>query len=725
MKCLKTQLFAGLLLSSLALPQLAHAVDCTVQNGNDSGAGSLRDCIAGATDDGDIVTLPANLTINLSNNIVEIHNSIKIVGAADGTSIIDGSAMDNNASIFYIFPTNNPGVEISGVTLQNAHVNAIRVLSGTLLKVSGSNFNNNHSLNNCGGAIYNEGSLFVDSSEFILNDADAGGGAICNISGSLNVKESLFQRNSTTVDNTSGGAIYQEGGIAEIIDSKFEGNYTADNGDGGAIFIEEGLSSIVGASFESNKASHNGGAIVNFGLLEVRGTSLTANEAGAGGAIYEFSQTLLENCQVSDNMASILGGAVASTGNLIIRNSVISGNKSLDPDNNLLYGAGIATESNTLVIENSNIINNEGSLGAGMGLCTNDALILNSTIANNKANQDFDNGEAAAGGINISCGDNLIINSTLSSNQSNSIAGAIYNNGNLVLNNVTISDNIADADENGDGAGGGIYNLGKLTISNSILANNQDDGTGPDCATPDSSLLAAANNIIKDDTGCTIQGNVAGVMNVDPLLDPAGLADNGGPTQTIALTAGSPALDGGDDGSCEKTDQRGVARPQGASCDLGAYEAGPMAELAPDLDFGEIELDSDSTSQIVTLTNTGLIPIDISNINIDGDFSQTNNCGATLEAGTSCQFEVIFSPTATGIRNGSLSVETSAGLLSVNLTGIGIEPAVVPNPPNPVDISGSGILSCSFNPKAEMPSSLWIFLAMGSLAFVVARKKQA
>ncbi len=51
------------------------------------------------------------------------------------------------------------------------------------------------------------------------------------------------------------------------------------------------------------------------------------------------------------------------------------------------------------------------------------------------------------------------------------------------------------------------------------------------------------------------------------------LADNGGPTLTHALLPGSPALDAGNDAACSATDQRGVSRPQGAHCDIGAYEA--------------------------------------------------------------------------------------------------------------------------------------------------------
>jgi hypothetical protein len=62
-------------------------------------------------------------------------------------------------------------------------------------------------------------------------------------------------------------------------------------------------------------------------------------------------------------------------------------------------------------------------------------------------------------------------------------------------------------------------------------------------------------------------------VNTDPMVGP--LAENGGPTLTHALLTGSPAIDAGDDAVCPATDQRGVSRPQGVACDIGAYEYVP------------------------------------------------------------------------------------------------------------------------------------------------------
>ena len=81
-------------------------------------------------------------------------------------------------------------------------------------------------------------------------------------------------------------------------------------------------------------------------------------------------------------------------------------------------------------------------------------------------------------------------------------------------------------------------------------------------------INSLGNNVLTDGT-CNPVGS-------DQIVTDAGigaLADNGGPTLTHGLLAGSPAIDAGDAGACPATDQRGVARPLGAGCDIGAYEA--------------------------------------------------------------------------------------------------------------------------------------------------------
>ncbi|WP_345309022.1 choice-of-anchor Q domain-containing protein [Candidatus Villigracilis saccharophilus] len=103
-----------------------------------------------------------------------------------------------------------------------------------------------------------------------------------------------------------------------------------------------------------------------------------------------------------------------------------------------------------------------------------------------------------------------------------------------------------------------------------------DSLNGDDCVNSGGGTVTAKNNLIEAvgafSNACGLTNGVNGnIIGSDPLLGP--LANNGGPTQTMALLSGSPAINAGDDADCEATDQRGVTRPQGSHCDIGAYEA--------------------------------------------------------------------------------------------------------------------------------------------------------
>jgi len=114
---------------------------------------------------------------------------------------------------------------------------------------------------------------------------------------------------------------------------------------------------------------------------------------------------------------------------------------------------------------------------------------------------------------------------------------------------------------------GAVSSSGVFYSQNSILAGN---------ATNDFSgvLTSEGYNLIQNTNGCAIAGDETGnIYNQDPKLGP--LADYGGPTPTMPLLAGSPALDGGSSSGCAETDQRGRVRPYGAACDIGAFESSP------------------------------------------------------------------------------------------------------------------------------------------------------
>jgi parallel beta-helix repeat protein len=116
--------------------------------------------------------------------------------------------------------------------------------------------------------------------------------------------------------------------------------------------------------------------------------------------------------------------------------------------------------------------------------------------------------------------------------------------------------------------------------------------------------------------------------------------------------------------------------PQSVS--LTGTGTAPMATLSPtSLIFGSQVIGTTSPAQSATLSNTGTAPLTISAITITGDFAQTNNCGTTLAAATSCTISVTFTPSVTGARTGSLTVSSNSqgGAVSAALSGSGVENA--------------------------------------------------
>jgi predicted outer membrane repeat protein len=228
-------------------------------------------------------------------------------------------------------------------------------------------------------------------------------------------------------------------------------------------------------------------------------------------------------------------------------------------------GGGIQN-AGTLLVSHSTIREND-AFGDGGGIYSTGKLtVAKSTIAGNLA---FNSG----GGI-ASSGSLRVINSTLSHNRvidpfMANRGGGLRNTGiSADLLNVTINKNETAV----GGTGGGIVNDGgSVRVRNVIVANS------PDQANCEGPITSAGHNLDSGSTcGFTDPGDLS---DTDPQLGP--LADNGGPTDTHALLAGSPAIDAGTNDRCPLTDQRGVARPQDgdgdgkAFCDMGAYEKRP------------------------------------------------------------------------------------------------------------------------------------------------------
>jgi predicted outer membrane repeat protein len=265
-------------------------------------------------------------------------------------------------------------------------------------------------------------------------------------------------------------------------------------------------------------------------------------------------------------------GAVANGGRAVLRRVVFRRNEA--PCCPAFYNQGAGVAKLTNVVFHRNVA--EDDTGA-MYSDGQRATLRNVTFSNNRA------GDCCGGAIIFSGGVTNVTNVTFSGNRTRGEGGAIESESGSTanLNNVTITDNVADSDEDNGGDGGGIHlSGGVINMQNTLLAGNTDTGgEAPDCGQGSGdAFLSGGHNLIGDTTGCSFTAGNGDLMDIANLgLRPLG--DNGGFTKTHALKSGSPAINKGskkDPGSggsaCAKRDQRGVKRPQGNRCDIGAFE---------------------------------------------------------------------------------------------------------------------------------------------------------
>jgi len=269
-------------------------------------------------------------------------------------------------------------------------------------------------------------------------------------------------------------------------------------------------------------------------------------------------------------------------------------------------GGGISKEQGDLTVTNSTISGNSASAGGGISNFQGDLTVTNSTISGNFATV---TGGNLGGGIFSSTdrrGVTTITNSTISGNTSATYGGGVYNSGGpTVIEFSTITNNFAQ-----DGLGYGVASVGNTSTRTEVLSSiiSANQGTDVDFVfLPTNSFVSEGYNLIGS-------GNATGAFNQpgdqvgkDPKL--GALAENGGPTQTHALLSGSPAIDAGpptdgDPIACPPpdTDQRGVSRPQGSTCDIGAFE---LQASQPALSIDDItltEADSGTTAAAFTVS---------------------------------------------------------------------------------------------------------------------------
>lgn len=381
------------------------------------------------------------------------------------------------------------------------------------------------------------------------------------------------------------------------------------------------------------------------GDLDLR-EDMTIRGAGAGATtvdaarldrVFDMTFDVSESCLSPDRKVTIDGLTI--TGGLGEVNFFALGTK-------FIGGGGIVV-CGQLTLTRSVVTANEAVGGGGGIVVANDssATIDDTTISGNKQGG---GGQPGGGAIIVNPDGTLTMtDSTVSGNTAGGggqpalgEGGGILNlGGTATLTNVTVSGNTAGGG-GAQGFGGGIFTNepGTTTLLNSTVAGNSAaNGSGGNLSTSDvpggaavlDGTIALRNSIVAAGTaaagsencngdGFTSQGhnvestNQCGAAtagdqrNLDPLLGP--LADNGGPTQTRALLAGSPAINAASNTGCPGADQRGTARPQAGVCDSGAFELVWQADLAVAKTAPATRVLGQGVGYTITVTNHGPQP---------------------------------------------------------------------------------------------------------------------
>jgi len=306
-----------------------------------------------------------------------------------------------------------------------------------------------------------------------------------------------------------------------------------------------------------NVTGNTGYGIYNMrqGTLTYTGGEVSGNQNG--GIFNTVATATLMNIRVLDNTGA---GGVANVGSarsrLTMTDSLVMGNSSSTS------GGGIKNDGsqNLADIRNTTISSNQADSAGGGVFNIGVMALIGNTIENNRAR--------SGAGVDHFGGQLSMNNDTVSGNVASDNGGGLYNRDSATLVNVTFNGNTA----NGQGTGGNIFNdEASISIKNTILAN---PGGEDNCFNSEGFVNSLGHNLESGNT-CGFTGT-GDLINTDPLL--GALQDNGGPTFTNALQAGSPAIDGGDNADCPKTDQRGSSRPVDGNgdgtvlCDIGAFE---------------------------------------------------------------------------------------------------------------------------------------------------------
>lgn len=527
---------------------------------------------------GDTIVLGAG-TYALEQGELEVENkNLTIKGAGAGATTLTTTAPDRLLLVVDSRVTLS-GIRFSGGRAAYPGGGALYVIDA-VAKISDCAFTNDKDEGASpgeggqGGAIGVAGDVTISGSSFSGDEALGGtgatggvadgggrGGAIFEEDGEVNVSSDTFTGDTAAGGATdsatsgravggSGGAIFGGNGELAVSDSAFSGNVAAGGGtshsgkegagggEGGALDLQDGSAVIAASTFAANTAGAGAdGSGTGYGNGGVGGA------LSNGGTMSLTASSVTENL-VADDAAGFNGGE----------------------------GGGILSDGTTRIAQ-STIAANHAPLGRGGGIfASSSGLRLSQTTVGPT------NFARWGGGVYVTeFAEGYAVNSTIADNTATSVGGGILSEGPTALASDTVADNAAEASEGGGNLAAGFADV---EMTDTLIA----DGTAPvgdgNCAFASATALVVSEGFNAENADeCELTGP-GDRVNANLALGP--LENNGGPTETIALLAGSAAIEAGNPAHCAESegnpvlvDQRGVARPQGARCSIGAFEYVP------------------------------------------------------------------------------------------------------------------------------------------------------
>jgi hypothetical protein len=300
-----------------------------------------------------------------------------------------------------------------------------------------------------------------------------------------------------------------------------------------------------------------GGGVLAHGELRLVRTVVLGNRADTGGGIFSTAPLSLNHSRIRGNRAEVGGGIDAYVSRVLIVRSALVANRAASG------GGGAMVNGNILRLGNSTVSRNVADgPGGAVYLLGAEGRITKSTLNANAAHR-------SGGGLFQSRSDLYVVNTTITGNRAGGTGGGVQSSeagGQVMLNSVTVARNLANTSHRSALGGGLSAKGGSFGVVNSIVALNRAAAKPSECHGEFDSF---GGNLLGTMAGC--RGFVGSAL-IAPAPRLGRLADNGGPTQTLALEPGSPAIDRANqhrEPTVDQRDRRRVGLP-----DIGAFELG-------------------------------------------------------------------------------------------------------------------------------------------------------